>query len=106
MCLEERERRAMSKTTGPGQKEKEKSTNLRSRYGIRHAHVITRIRNYTVLHGRCLNITAWAITTVGQLDEELFISLGRTAKVQTREFAAQHLANTAWALAKVGQSDG
>ncbi len=42
---------------------------------------------------------------MGQQDEQLFKTLARMAERRLDGFKAQHLANTAWALAAVGQED-
>ena len=40
-----------------------------------------------------------------QSDENLFVVLGKAVERRLGKFNAQHLANTAWAFATVGQED-
>lgn len=49
--------------------------------------------------------TAWAFSTMSELDEPLFAVLAREAERRVGHFDAQALANTAWAFVTGGEAD-
>ena len=56
-------------------------------------------------NAQALANTAWTLSTVAQLDAQLFTALAKTAERRAGEFKPQGLANTAWAFATMGQPD-
>ena len=55
-------------------------------------------RRLDEFNAQALVKTAWAFTTVGQQDEQLFKALARMAETRLDKFSTQNLSNTAWAL--------
>ena len=56
------------------------------------------VRRLDQFNAQELANTSWALSTVGQEDEQLFEAFAKMAERRLDQFNAQGLANTAWAL--------